>query len=266
MKPGGKSTDSLQISVSEEKGVRYLHFGTEWVQGAMRIRKPYLLELDYARHMMAWLLFAPAPQQLLQIGLGAGSLAKFIHRHLPGISQTIVENSVDVMHVARSQFSCPPDDDRLETIIDDGERFVAQPRLKKTFDVMQVDVFDASARGPVLDSTEFYRACRNVLVPGGVMAVNLFGDVPSYSRNFKNICDAFGSRVLVLPPIEAGNVIVLAFREHADERDDGPRWRWPELRLRADEIEQQYGLNAHGWVNGLKTTTEKNISEALIGP
>ena len=73
------------IDISEESGVRYLHFGSEWVQGAMRIRKPDALELDYTREMMAGLLLrdAPWPRRVLLIGLGAGSLTKFIHRCSP---------------------------------------------------------------------------------------------------------------------------------------------------------------------------------------
>ena len=34
------------IEVSEEKGVRYLHFGSDFVQGAMRIARPWALELE----------------------------------------------------------------------------------------------------------------------------------------------------------------------------------------------------------------------------
>lgn len=45
------------VTFSEMDGVRYLHFGTEWVQGAMRLRKPDAIELEYAQQMMAWLLF-----------------------------------------------------------------------------------------------------------------------------------------------------------------------------------------------------------------
>ena len=37
------------VTLSEQDGVRYLHFGTEWVQGAMRIRKPNWPELESAR-------------------------------------------------------------------------------------------------------------------------------------------------------------------------------------------------------------------------
>jgi spermidine synthase len=37
------------IEISEERGVRYLHFGSPWVQGAMRIARPWALELEYTR-------------------------------------------------------------------------------------------------------------------------------------------------------------------------------------------------------------------------
>ncbi len=48
------------IEVSEEAGVRYLHFGSPWVQGAMRIARPWSLELEYTRDMMMALLLRPS--------------------------------------------------------------------------------------------------------------------------------------------------------------------------------------------------------------
>ncbi|MGI4860168.1 MAG: spermidine synthase, partial [Janthinobacterium lividum] len=62
------------VTFSELAGVRYLHFGTEWVQGAMRLRKPFELELEYAEQMMGWLLFLDAPARVTQLGLGAAAL------------------------------------------------------------------------------------------------------------------------------------------------------------------------------------------------
>jgi spermidine synthase len=47
-----------EVSTSELDGVRYLHLGTEWVQGSMEIKKPFAIELDYVQRMMAWLLWA----------------------------------------------------------------------------------------------------------------------------------------------------------------------------------------------------------------
>jgi spermidine synthase len=49
------------VTLSELDGVRFLHFGTEWVQGAMRLRKPDAIELEYAQQMI-WMLFNPEPQ------------------------------------------------------------------------------------------------------------------------------------------------------------------------------------------------------------
>lgn len=70
---------SFSIDISEESGIRYLHFGSTWVQGAMRIARPWHLELEYTKEMMASLLMrddARFPRKVLLIGLGAASLTK----------------------------------------------------------------------------------------------------------------------------------------------------------------------------------------------
>ncbi len=78
---------ATSIEISEEAGVRYLHFGSRWIQGAMRVARPYALELEYTREMMLPLLFRPAarwPHRVLLIGLGAASLTKFLYRRHHG--------------------------------------------------------------------------------------------------------------------------------------------------------------------------------------
>jgi len=61
------------ISFSELDGIRYLHFGSPWVQGAMDIEHPDELVLSYIQDMMAWLLFADPPVHTTQTGPGGGS-------------------------------------------------------------------------------------------------------------------------------------------------------------------------------------------------
>src|SRR5690606_24662597 len=81
-------------TVSELAGIRYLHFGTEWVQGAMRLRRPNDLVLAYTQQMMAWLLFVEpdADTQLGILGLGAGSLLRFSLRNTPASITTVEWN------------------------------------------------------------------------------------------------------------------------------------------------------------------------------
>ena len=61
---------AASIDIREEAGVRTLHFGSEWVQGAMRIMRPWNLELEYTREMMASLLLRDPPERVLLIDHG----------------------------------------------------------------------------------------------------------------------------------------------------------------------------------------------------
>src|ERR1044071_607320 len=100
------------IEVSEEAGVRYLHFGSHWIQGAMRIARPNALELPYTRDMMFALLLRPGrrwPRRVLMIGLGSGSFAKFLYRHRPRAQLVVIEIDVDVLAAARQFFKLPQD-------------------------------------------------------------------------------------------------------------------------------------------------------------
>src|SRR5512145_2160926 len=95
---------------TEGISVRNLHFCSDWIQGAMRIARPWSLELAYTREMMAGLLLRPAgqwPRHALLIGLGAGSLAKFIYRNLPNCRITVVEINPQVEFIARQYFKLP---------------------------------------------------------------------------------------------------------------------------------------------------------------
>lgn len=248
---------SAEIAVSEEDGVRYLHFGTVWVQGAMRIRRPWDIELDYLRHMMAWQLFVDAEGEILQLGLGAGTLAKYAWRHLPRTRVTVVEIDPAVLAVARQHFRLPPEDDRLEIVIGDGAQYVARRRSQGRFRVIQVDAYDAEANGPVLGGRAFYEACAQALAEPGVLVVNLFGMHASLRGHLDDLVAVFGSRVQLLPPVDAGNVIALAFT--------GPERSlpWRELYERAEAVEAGQPLRATGWVNALRDRN-RQAPEALL--
>ncbi|MGB6055121.1 MAG: methyltransferase domain-containing protein [Burkholderiaceae bacterium] len=234
------------VTLSELDGVRYLHFGTEWVQGAMRIRKPDWPELEYAQQMMAWLLFAPAPRHVVQLGLGTGALTKFCYRQLPEARVTAVELNPAVIAVCRAMFKLPADDARLAVLEMDAQDFVTDPAHAGTVDVLQVDLYDATARGPVLDTPEFYRACAGCLTADGIMTVNLFGDHPSYARNLKAMRAGF-AQIVCLPRIHDGNVVAIALRR--------PRTLDAAvLAERAAAIHRQTKLPAASWVDGIRST------------
>lgn len=197
------------IEVSEEAGVRYLHFGSSWIQGAMRIARPYSLELEYTREMMAALLLRPElPRRILQIGLGAGSITKFLWRQLPESRLTVVEISPAVEANARIHFRLPDDPDRIHVAIADGAAFMQEDR--EQYDLILVDGFDAKARPGKLDSVPFYTACRERLAESGVFAVNLLGHYRGFKGALERISESFESRALLFPSCDSGNAVAFA--------------------------------------------------------
>lgn len=225
------------IDISEEGGVRYLHFGSEWVQGAMRIRKPDALELEYTREMMAGLLLRPAPwpRRVLLIGLGAGSLAKFIHRHLPQAETTVVEILPEVHAVARQFFRLPDEDERLSVVIDDGADFMLRDSRK--WDLIAVDGFDQDARAGALAGQPFYEACRARLSETGLLSINMFGQIRGYKAQLQRLRLAFDGRVLALPLLESGNVIAFA------ATGETLAFSIADLKARAKSLKAETGLD-----------------------
>ena len=153
------AVDEIVIDISEEAGIRKLHFGEYDTQSAMRTSDPYELVLTYCRCMMGFLLFAPEPARALLIGLGGGSIAKWVHRSLPRTQLTCVELHPQVVGVARSMFHLPEDDERLEVIVGDGAAHVWQMD-EDSADLIMMDAYSATGIAPPLATTDFFAACR----------------------------------------------------------------------------------------------------------
>lgn len=236
------------VTLSELDGVRYLHFGTEWVQGAMRIRKPDWPELEYAQQMMAWMLWQTAPRHIAQLGLGTGALTKYCYKQFPQARVTTVELNPSVIAICASMFKLPPDDERLQVLEMDALDYVNERANHSSLDVLQVDLYDATAKGPVLDTPEFYRACHDCLSDDGIMTINLFGDHPSYAKNIKAIKFAF-PQVICLPQVHDGNVVAIAFKQRRTLDLDA-------LATRAAQIVAETKLPAKSWVKGIAAATQ----------
>lgn len=201
----------FSIDIREDSGVRTLHFGSEWIQGAMRIARPWNLELDYTKEMMASLLLRDEsryPRKVLLIGLGAASLTKFLYRNYPLAKLTVVEIEANVVAAARHFFKLPDDPLRINIVIADGVEYMANS--DKTWDLILVDGFDADARAGGLDTLPFYRSARAHLNDNGIMAVNLLGRSHGYKDSLDRISTAFEGRALAFPSCDSGNTIVFA--------------------------------------------------------
>ena len=234
-----------EVNFSDHGDIRYLHLGTEWIQGSMRLDAPYDIDLEYVQRMMAWLLFVD-PQTVpkrhaMQFGLGAAALTKFCHKKLR-MKTTAIELNPQVVAACRLWFKLPKDDARLSVVLGDAGEVAAHAHWRGQVDALQVDLYDHEAAAPVLDSEDFYRHCRTLLTEDGAMTVNLFGRSSSYERSLDRIRAAFGEdAVWAFRPTREGNTVVLALREPVQPTR-------AELQARADVIESRWGLPARKWL------------------
>lgn len=231
-------------TITEFEGVRSLHLGTSWEQGAMRLSRPDAIELEYVQMMMAWLLFQAAPRQIVQLGLGSAALTKFCYRRFPDARVTAVELNPNVIAICRALFELPPNDGRLDVREMNALDFVLDRRHHGTVDALQVDLYDEQARGPVLDTPEFYRGCFDCLAPGGIMTANVFGEAGNYDKNLEAMREVFDA-VVWLPEVHDANIVVIAFKS-------APQIDFSVLYERAGEIRRRLNLPAKKWVEGLK--------------
>lgn len=246
-------TDDLcGATLSEFDGVRFLHLGSPWVQGAMRKATASRIELEYVQRMTAWLLWRPIDEQTrghaVHLGLGAATLTRFTAQRLR-MPTTTVEINPSVIDACRLWFRLPADGPRLTVVCDDAGRWVADSAHHGSAQVLDVDLYDHDAAAPVLDSVSFYRACRDCLSEGGLLSVNLFGRSSSYEESLDNLREVFGAdQVWAMTATREGNRIVIAAR--------GVAWPGREEALRrAHAIEQRWGLPARKWLRLLRGAT-----------
>ena len=245
-----------EVTISESRGVRYLHLGTPWIQGAMKIADPLALDLEYVQRMMAWLLTRPeaadrtpdlSALRSVQLGLGAGALTRFCLHRL-GMAATAVELNPAVITACQVWFRLADEAPGLELLNLDAAAFAADPARRGSADALCVDLYDHEAASPVLDSEDFYRDCHGLLAAGGAMTVNLFGRDGSFERSGARIAAAFGAdQVRSFKPTREGNAIVLAMKQ-VTLPEGG------ELARRAENIETRWRLPAKKWLRMMRAS------------
>jgi spermidine synthase len=240
-----KAIELPEVNFSENGESRYLHLGTPWIQGAMKINAPFELDLEYIQRMMVGLLFlksgSVAGRHAMQLGLGAASLTKFCYKKLRWTC-TAIELNPGVLHACRGWFKLPEEGPRMRVIIADAGEEIQRDEWKGTVDVLHVDLYDHEAAAPVLDSVEFYKNCRALLADEGTMTVNLFGRSASYNQSVAKMAEAFGEDALwAFKPTREGNTVVMAQRQASRPKREA-------LTAQAEVIENRFGLPATKWL------------------
>ncbi|HVY84408.1 MAG TPA: fused MFS/spermidine synthase [Caulobacterales bacterium] len=177
------------------------------------------LPVTYTRYLTATLAYAPRANRILEIGLGGGRTASYLHDFLPAADVTCAELDPEVIALAQRYFGVRPDN-RLHLVERDGRIFVRGARDQ--FDIVLVDAYRGTFVPFHLTTREFYTAVKNKLTPGGVVAQNISPDVLSLD----DVTATFKAVFAHVDRYEAdGNVVLVGY--------DGPAKTNAQLNARA---------------------------------
>jgi len=155
----------------------------------------------------------PAPKDVLVIGGGDGGVLREIQRHDVVQHIDFCEIDPEVMAVSQEFFpslACGFDDPRIQVHIGDGSGFVtAHPQ---GYDVIIVDSSDPIGPGEALFEEPFYRALKQGLKPGGLVATQgesffMHKDcVKNLVRITRELFDIHAYSTILVPTYPGGNI------------------------------------------------------------
>lgn len=255
------------IIVYEDDDVRCMKFGRQAAgrQTCQSLKDRDLLVFDYTRMMMAALYLDPAPQRILIIGLGGGTLPHTLQQILPAARIDAVEVDPAVVRVARRFFGFVPGP--ATTVFEEDGRVFAKRMGKRgaRYDLVMLDAFDHEYIPEHLLTREFLQEVKALLAPRGVLAANTFATSRLYDFESATYFSVFGE----FYRLKRGNRVILV-------RADGLPGA-EELARNADVVEARlarFGVGKEwllplfeverGWPRGTRVLTDQYSPSNLL--
>lgn len=205
------------VEILDGQGTRSLYFGGRYLQSRMALHAPHLLLLPYTHYMMFSLLLARKAERVLLIGLGAGSLVRFLHHHFPKCLIDAVDNSEQIIKLAKGYFQLPTNSNvRVHCL--DGRIFFDKAASETAYDMILLDAFDETGMADHIYDEPFVQQCAAALAPGGLLVANLWSGGPKPAREIDAALAPILPGGLLLPVPERGNVISIRSRHEPDWR------------------------------------------------
>jgi len=203
------------VEIFDRENFRYLYFNTKFLQSKMALDAPHLLVLPYTRYMMLSLMFIPDPKRILLIGLGAGSLVRYLSTMLPDCRIDAVDHSQEIIDLARGYFKLP-ETDNVTVHCQDGVTFLENRDDREPYDTILLDAFDELGIADVIYNRDFFTTCQNHLTEGGTLCSNLWsGSASELTRVTRELAECFAGN-LTCPVPNRGNVIGYSFKHEID--------------------------------------------------
>ncbi|MDX1693811.1 MAG: hypothetical protein R3208_08590 [Ketobacteraceae bacterium] len=161
-------TESVcKMEVRENSEYRWMVGSDGVIHGVMDKKDPFTPVTSYLQAMLTALALHPNAKSLLSLGLGCGSLERYLAQAFPHIGITTVEVSQARIDQVMSHFSLP---EKVVLVTENAVDYVEN--CAGDFDVIFCDIF-GSIENPCQNQSErFYENCMQSLTRNGVFVIN----------------------------------------------------------------------------------------------
>ncbi|MCP4273826.1 MAG: spermidine synthase [Gammaproteobacteria bacterium] len=202
------------IIVEEKSNLRCMVFGLHSInpnnQSCFNPDRPDYLVFSYTKLVMAGLSTIPAPEKVLIIGLGGGTLPMTIEKLFPNAQIDTVELDEAVLQVAKKWFYYK-ETSRQKTHLLDGRVFVKrQLRLKRNYNLIILDAFNGDYIPEHLMTMEFFDEIKALLGINGLLIANTFSNNKLYHHESVTYQRIFGNFHYINSSKSANRVIFVS--------------------------------------------------------
>ena len=192
---------------------------------------PYQHVFEYTGLMVMGLSYLESPKNALVIGLGGGTLTKYLKKYYPDLAIDNVEMDPVVVNVARRYFDFSESSDN-QVFVMDGRRYLQKNQRK--YDLIFLDAYYGGYIPFHLLTREFLSLVKSRLTDKGVVVSNTWRSPSLYNRESATWAEVFGSFDSYLGSRSDNRVVIAT--------NSAVRYSEPELIARMDKAQRQAGF------------------------
>jgi spermidine synthase len=164
--PRGEDIEGFDIR--EYDGLRWIRSPDGTIQSVMLLQEPAYPVFTYIQALLCSLLFKPQPRTLLNLGLGSGSIERFLLSHISTIEVVSVEIDSGIIEIAKKYFHVPPN----HTVFQQSAQNYLETNQRR-FDILVSDVVTRKGAANSQLTSTFIKHAARALNEGGDFVTNL---------------------------------------------------------------------------------------------
>ncbi|WED44496.1 spermidine synthase [Legionella cardiaca] len=196
------------IRVFQNLLFRWLKFNSNALQTLLNRYFPHRPGLYYIDPLTLFVRLKPTNCCMFGLG-GAGAAHALSYKK--ELKLTVVEYSIDIINIARRFFML----DKLsniEIIHQDAQLFVQE--TNRFFQHLLIDLFTDDTFPAHCNTEEFFNHCKRILLPDGILAVNL-ANLHEQWPIFQLIKKNFPNSIIAVPVKKSANLIIFATKHES---------------------------------------------------